>query len=309
MKQAKKILSQNGQPMLSARAVATTLDCAPDYIGKLCRDGKLEGAQLNGAWFVYEQSVLLFVKARLLQKENRSKELSVLRKQELSSNSFIPKIILNVAITSAVIGFVFVASVSFTKMLQAVRPEPLGAALGQIQSPFFAQQNFNLQLSFPSIFGQMFDQLFASHIQVEVDKQNLAVQKPIPDPFSTTTVAVVKPVVTDTNVAAVAMPAASTREQYAIYPVVERTVERVIVENGISPELLTSIVRELAAGKNGAIQYNNNGSFSASSTALTWDNKAGKFVVEGSLQAQVLCIENVCLTKKQLQDLLDKNAI
>ena len=80
MKQAKKIFSGDGQPMLSARAAAARFACAPDYIGKLCREGKLSGVQVNGAWFVYEASLDSFESSRQEARSARSEELSFLRK-------------------------------------------------------------------------------------------------------------------------------------------------------------------------------------------------------------------------------------
>ncbi len=300
--------------MLSARAAAFRLSCAPDYIGKLCRDGKLSGAQVNGAWFVYEASLNDFESSRHAARIARSEELSAIRKQELLNNGFVSKVqtpiaisilhplLVRIAIASAAVGFIFVASVSITRLLSVPHEESLSAALGQLQSPFFAQQNFSFLLPSTTIFGQLFDAVFASRVNFET-KTESPVKTPQPhEPFPVAAVAA------ESSVVSAALSATSSKVQYAVYPVVEHTVEKVIVENGISQELLTSIVNELAAGKNGAIQYNDNGHFAASSTALVWDDKLSAFTVSGALHADTLCLRGVCLTKAQLQNLISATA-
>jgi len=312
MKKAKKIFSGDGQPMLSARAAAARFACAPDYIGKLCREGKLSGVQVNGAWFVHESSLDSFESSRQEARAARSEELSVLRKQELSDNGFVSKILvpdtlfqlspflIKMAVASVAVGFIFTASVSLTGILSATPSGNLGAALGTLSSPFFAQQNPSFSLPSPAVFGQLFDKLFASSINFE-SKTTPIVRPPPQEPFPTAEVAAVA---ADNSATLAALSAGSSKVQYAIYPVVERTIEKVIIENGISQEMLTSIVRELAAGKDGAVQYNDNGHFAASSTALMWNDKLGAFTVSGALNADTLCLRGVCLTQAQLQSLL-----
>ena len=318
MKQTKKIFSNNGKQMLSARAAAARLCCAPDYIGKLCRDGKLSGTQVNGAWFVYEPSLDSFEFLREEARAARSEELSTLRRQELYNNGFVSKkeipagisllnlnpLITKMALASAAIGFVFIASVSLAVALRTAPGGPLGAALGELQSPFFAQKSLSFSLPSIAVFGQLFNALFASRVSVETKTKPVirpAQQEPFPAAPTTAPAAVA----TADGILQAAL-ATSSKVQYAIYPVIERTIEkeRVIVENGISPELLTSIVKELAAGSDGSIQYNSSGSFSASSTALVWDNEQGALKVQGALSADSLCLRGVCLTKTQLQSLL-----
>src|SRR3989344_5935456 len=67
---------------LSARAVAKRLDCGPDYVGKLCRNGKLAGQRVDGAWLVSEESVRRYQGARELARKARSESLSSLRRRE-----------------------------------------------------------------------------------------------------------------------------------------------------------------------------------------------------------------------------------
>src|SRR3989344_5880279 len=82
MKQTKKLFSATGKPLLSARAAAQLLSCAPDYIGKLCREEKLAATRHKNAWFVDPDSIAVFEKSRAESKIERSKELSEIRKQE-----------------------------------------------------------------------------------------------------------------------------------------------------------------------------------------------------------------------------------
>ncbi|HWB33934.1 MAG TPA: helix-turn-helix domain-containing protein, partial [Candidatus Paceibacterota bacterium] len=82
MAPAKKITSDDGAPMLSARAVAKRLSCAPDYVGKLCREGKLRGTQVQGAWFVDEVSVHEFEIVRAEAKAERRALLARERRAE-----------------------------------------------------------------------------------------------------------------------------------------------------------------------------------------------------------------------------------
>ncbi len=304
MKQAKKIFSGDGQPMLSARAAAARFVCAPDYIGKLCREGKLSGVQVSGAWFVYEASLDSFESSRQHARAARSEELSFLRKQELSSSGFAPKKAAAVGfLVSAVVGFIFVASVSIAHIAPFVQQEDISAAIGQLRSPFFGTgEQVSIPVSMRN-FGDYFLNLFASDIRVQVTVRRPSEPTESANPFmiaSTSPVVEVEPplakVSTDVT--------SNSPQQIIINPVIERTVERVIVENGISPELLSSIVKELAAGSDGALQYSRSGSLAASSTALLWDNKLGALKVSGALNADLLCLQGVCLTKAQLQNLL-----
>ncbi len=313
MKQAKKILSGNGKQMLSARSAAERLSCAPDYIGKLCRDGKLSGTQINGAWFVYRGSLEAFELSRQEARSARSEELSILRKQELSSNGFISRsgtsiaaslfnpLLFKVSVVSAAVGFVFVASVALTKIFSVSNPEPLSAALGTLQSPFFGTGK---QTSIPFSIGGLGEYVlsfFSSDIRVQVTVRGPTELDVPADAWTTASTSMSEVVPArepNTEVASNQQP------QIIINPIIERQTERVLVENGISPELLSSIVKELAIGSDGAIQYSRKGSFSASSTALVWDNEQGALKVSGALNADSLCLQGVCLTKAQLQKLI-----
>ncbi|HYF12937.1 MAG TPA: hypothetical protein VD928_01400, partial [Candidatus Paceibacterota bacterium] len=82
MTPSKKIFSLQGEAMLSARAAAKRLSCAQDYVSKLCREGKLRGQQINGAWFVEESSIVKFEASRTNAKVLRKETLAAQRKEE-----------------------------------------------------------------------------------------------------------------------------------------------------------------------------------------------------------------------------------
>jgi fibronectin-binding autotransporter adhesin len=77
-----KIISKNGQTMLTAKHAAKRLKCAADYVGKLCREGKLQGSQIDGVWFVSDESIAQFERTRTEARLLRSAELAAERKQE-----------------------------------------------------------------------------------------------------------------------------------------------------------------------------------------------------------------------------------
>ena len=82
MASTKKNYYLSGKSFLPARVAAQKLACAPDYVGKLCRDGKLDCARVDGAWLVEETSMAEFEKNRRMAKIVRAEELSLLRQQE-----------------------------------------------------------------------------------------------------------------------------------------------------------------------------------------------------------------------------------
>ena len=76
MSPSKKIFSKTGEPLLPARKVALRLKCSPDYVGKLCREGKLEGERIDGAWFVSPTSIERFEIVRTQARTTRAFELA-----------------------------------------------------------------------------------------------------------------------------------------------------------------------------------------------------------------------------------------
>src|SRR6185312_12769259 len=77
-----QIINKNGMQMLSAKAASKRMKCAADYVSKLCREGKLDGELVEGAWFVNEESIAKFEKQRKVARMQRSAELAEQRKQE-----------------------------------------------------------------------------------------------------------------------------------------------------------------------------------------------------------------------------------
>src|SRR6266404_3446953 len=82
MSSTKKIFDSHGAVLLSAKAASKRMKCAPDYVTKLCREGKLDGKFVDGAWLVSEVSIIAFEKIRKEAKAQRSKELAEQRKRE-----------------------------------------------------------------------------------------------------------------------------------------------------------------------------------------------------------------------------------
>src|SRR4051812_18938281 len=72
----------DGNFLLSAREAAARLDCAPDYVTKLCRDSKLDGVRIKNVWYVKEGSISVFEAERAAAKIARSEELAQQRKLE-----------------------------------------------------------------------------------------------------------------------------------------------------------------------------------------------------------------------------------
>jgi hypothetical protein len=70
--------------MLQARAAAKRLNYAPDYVSKLCREGKLDCIQIGGPWYVQRNSLAAFQTLRASDKAARVFELSQLRRRELN---------------------------------------------------------------------------------------------------------------------------------------------------------------------------------------------------------------------------------
>src|SRR6185369_15393381 len=108
-------IAQN-EPMLSAKKAARRLGIAQDYVGRLCREGKLEGRLISGAWFVIEASILAFEVVRTQARAARSEELSQLRKKE---NKFFKNAqgVPDVAAKNAVSTISRIASYPYTKSI------------------------------------------------------------------------------------------------------------------------------------------------------------------------------------------------
>jgi trimeric autotransporter adhesin len=238
MKPGKKIFSTNGELMLSAREAAERLSCAPDYVSKLCREGKLQGVQEQGVWLVEEESLVAFDKARELAKAARARELSEERRQEslkyreanpiswtekihkASSYRGVP------FMASMVMGLALLGgSATLSKSLDIHSlGGSLAASLAQIHSPFFAT---GVQTSAPRT-----GSLSAFFSSLLGGKRTTVAQATFPAASNATTTVVSGAVVQNT------------------YPITERTIERVVtrIESGLTQEVLDRRLQELSNG-------------------------------------------------------------
>ncbi len=235
MKHIKKILSKTGEPMLSTRVAATRLSCAPDYIAKLCREGKLEGTQVKGAWFVDEASLKAFSATRAAAKIERSQELSALRRAQLRDAGFVPRAtwrhVLAAAALSMLLGASVFAAQRVVPMLSAQGSVEQSAAIAQVHSPFFGTGE---QISFGD-FGNAMQSfvatLFGSH--------GTQPQTPV-----VTTQTTAQPVIATTNTPTTSTAPATTVNN--TYPVRERVVERVVTQSGVTQAMLQDSLQQLA---------------------------------------------------------------
>ena len=82
MTSSKKLFSKSGETLLSARKAAGILDCAPDYVSRLCREGKIEGVRHQGQWFIEPKSLARFESEREVARATRSEMLAEERRSE-----------------------------------------------------------------------------------------------------------------------------------------------------------------------------------------------------------------------------------
>ncbi len=202
----KKIFANTGEPMLSARAAAKLLNCAPDYVGKLCREGKLVGQRIDNAWFVQEASIIKFQSDRRESKSLRAENLAGERRKEnelyrklnglpgslpkgktKSAFSITRPLGLAIGTTFLLISVVFAGTVAsptgnrfFGIPAQSIsNSQTLTAALAQIESPFFVTKPPLLaipQISNPftsNFFSNIFAYFFPSNNSI-----NVAVSEP-----------------------------------------------------------------------------------------------------------------------------------
>ena len=90
------------------RAAAKRLNYVPDYVARLCREGKLDCVQIGAAWYVRKDSLAAFKITRASEKAARALKLSQFRRQQLHplegpsltrpASSFLPTVLLVVFI-------------------------------------------------------------------------------------------------------------------------------------------------------------------------------------------------------------------
>jgi hypothetical protein len=187
--------------MLSARSVAKRLSCAQDYVTKLCREGKLRGSQIQGAWFVEEDSIHEFEVSRETARVERSEDLARQRRQEAAQYrrhnepvdkmpatqaflgsrkdgnifaSIVSKTGKNAALALA--GVLLFGAVAFASGANYIAEHAeLTAALAQIESPFFGSTPAPITVSTSSahsvtgsILGNVFAFFFGSKTTSQV---------------------------------------------------------------------------------------------------------------------------------------------
>ncbi|TSC69618.1 MAG: hypothetical protein G01um101456_49 [Parcubacteria group bacterium Gr01-1014_56] len=251
--------------MLSARNAAKRLSCAQDYVSKLCREGKLRGTQIQGAWFVEETSIKEFELTRLVARKERSEELARLRKEEskqyrkengipeatpLAPEASVKRVFsfltttLNRKVALALGIMLLFGAVAFAGGAgYSERQNQITAALAQVDSPFFGAHPISISIpssssgSFASgLLSNLFSFFFAPKNETQLAQT----------PTAPVVIATSSPKVLPSVATVPSIPRAPQNPivQNNTYPVVERTLERVV--SGVSEELLTSKITELA---------------------------------------------------------------
>ncbi len=255
--------------MLSTRKAAKILKCAPDYVSKLCREGKLEGTRVGNAWFVSRSSLDLFQANRKSLKEQRSFSLAQQRRQETRDYrqqkgipltpkrilGIIPSTLISLGIAGILLLGVFQSAAALRgTFLQHYFPASV-ASVPSFNSPFFggplaviipSSNSTGERITIPTLSdvfsrtGGFFSNLFASlftptHLAVNsLPPSAPQPSVPPPTPF---------------------LPPASSKGGTTIieqktYPVIEHTIEHTIEQvipqgGGVTQDVLTQQLQEL----------------------------------------------------------------
>ena len=295
MNPSQEIILQDGEVMLSARKAAVRLDCAADYVTKLCREGKLDGVRVRKAWYVKEGSIARFEDERAAAKVARSEELAELRRKEneqfqqrtiqreqspITRLSYFANTHASVFAFSVSVffGIVFFAGASFlpSSKYSSERTSQSAALITQIHSPFFTIQ--------PSVFADLanfFGSLFGTHTA------QVAQTAPAAPVAVTTPVVTPAPVATPTPVVAVTSTPAPIVKQTVVnqntYPVRERVVVEA-TSTGISQQALDQQLNELRSN------------FSRTVTSAPTPYATGGVTNEIALSQRIDQLNNVTIT-------------
>jgi hypothetical protein len=252
--------------MLSARSAAKLLSCAQDYVSKLCREGKLRGTQIEGAWFVEEASIHEFEVSRSLAKNQRADELARQRREENAAyrkqqgivpvaqdDAFstpapsIEKFFSSLAksgtrnIALALGSILLFAAVAFAGgVASSQKSSELAASLAQVESPFFGAHPMSIgspTATSQSIAGNFFENLFSYFFGGKTQAQ-YAVAPVINTPSPAT--------LPNNSSQAVATSSAPKQIVQNTYPVIEHTTTVEHVVSGVTEEMLTSQLSELS---------------------------------------------------------------
>ncbi|MFA7309825.1 MAG: hypothetical protein WC050_02870, partial [Candidatus Paceibacterota bacterium] len=71
-----------GRTLISSKDAGATFDLSPDYISRLCREGKVEGQQIGRTWYTDSKSLSAFLDQRGEEKKQLAEELRDQRVQE-----------------------------------------------------------------------------------------------------------------------------------------------------------------------------------------------------------------------------------
>ncbi|MCX6819768.1 MAG: helix-turn-helix domain-containing protein [Candidatus Adlerbacteria bacterium] len=253
--------------MLSARKVAERLGCAQDYVSKLCREGKLVGRQVDGAWFIEQESISVFEKMRDVAKVARAEALADQRRREnkeykIQHAGEIKKQFFARAIGAARTGLFFAAgsalllgSVVFAGengKAHGVQTAPVqlgqgGVPVAQHSALFFGTPTTSVALSAAveetaaAAVGNFFSRVISYFFAAPAAHYVVAPENPT---------AYVPQQVTETQSSAPGpdAPVAPTKTvvvQQNTYPVIQRTLERVVSVGGISETELTDRLNQL----------------------------------------------------------------
>jgi hypothetical protein len=274
MSSDQQIIGNNGETLLSAKAASKRLKCAADYVGKLCRENKLEGKLIDGAWFVSPSSLEAFEAVRAEAKALRSRKLAEERKVEsatyrqladggLASAESTASFTLSaaspwkrpatfafgVAFLFAVV--VFAGGSSSTSSNAFFGTHQSAAALAGAETPFFngyqSEVGTNGSLfAGGNFFNGLFAFLFGSRTPTVAQTTPITPTTPV---VSTPVVAQKPSPVTSTTSAPTTKPVAATTPRQTIiqnntYPVIERTV--VQTQSGISQLDLDAAINKLS---------------------------------------------------------------
>ncbi|HVY72513.1 MAG TPA: immunoglobulin-like domain-containing protein [Candidatus Paceibacterota bacterium] len=231
--------------LIPTRQAAERLSCAADYVSKLCREGKLEGEQIDGQWYVTPESIARFEESRIAAKRQRAEELAKERRLEVASykkqnGSLFEKVYYYArplaagSSVAALAGSLFlVGALVFASTLHPLKENQV-ASVAKTEVPFFGVEAPGVILPTPSghafagatkFLSNVFAILFAP-------KQNTPVAvQPVAKPVS------VHQTATSTPTVATAPRTSGTTNtvvQNITYPVIERTVEHTTVVSGIT---------------------------------------------------------------------------
>jgi len=81
-----KLFDEEKTPLSLAKNIAIEFGYTTDYVGKLAREGKVQGKKIDGSWFIDKSSFLSFVDSIQKEKEIRRQELSAKRHREYIQN-------------------------------------------------------------------------------------------------------------------------------------------------------------------------------------------------------------------------------